>query len=54
MKVRPAVSLQRSREDYYGSLSDTCRDSYSSNAPMDSLKVTLGFFTTFSVPHFLL
>ncbi|XP_029286107.1 LOW QUALITY PROTEIN: espin-like protein [Cottoperca gobio] len=38
VKVKPAVLLQCSREDYYGSLSDTYRDSYSSNTPMDSLK----------------
>ncbi|XP_070688781.1 espin-like protein [Pempheris klunzingeri] len=38
VKVKPTVLLQRSREDYYGSLSDTCRDSYSSNTLMDSLK----------------
>ncbi|KAM9357645.1 espin-like protein [Symphorus nematophorus] len=37
VKVKPAV-LQCSREDYYGCLSDTCGDSYSSNTPMDSLK----------------
>ncbi|XP_068447253.1 espin-like protein [Clinocottus analis] len=37
VKVKPAVS-QCSREDYYGGLSDTCRDSYSSYTPMDSLK----------------
>ncbi|XP_029988086.1 espin-like protein isoform X1 [Sphaeramia orbicularis] len=39
VKIKPAVSLQqRSREDYYGSLSDTCRDTDSNNTPMDSLK----------------
>ncbi|XP_033936438.1 espin-like protein [Pseudochaenichthys georgianus] len=38
VKVKPAVALQCSREDYYGSLSDPCRDSYSNNTPMDSLK----------------
>ncbi|XP_035509318.1 espin-like protein [Morone saxatilis] len=38
VKVKPAVLFQRSREDYYGCLSETCRDSYSSNTPMDSLK----------------
>ncbi|KAI9542515.1 hypothetical protein NQZ68_019197 [Dissostichus eleginoides] len=38
VKVKPAVVLQCSREDYYGSLSDPCRDSYSNNTPMDSLK----------------
>ncbi|XP_059196579.1 espin-like protein [Centropristis striata] len=36
VKVKPAVLLPY-REDYYGCLSDTCRDSYSSNTPMDSL-----------------
>lgn len=39
VKVKPAVLSQCSREDYYGRLSDTCRDSYSSNTVMDSLKV---------------
>ncbi|KAK5869280.1 hypothetical protein PBY51_024011 [Eleginops maclovinus] len=38
VKVKPAVVLQCRREDYYGSLSDPCRDSYSTNTPMDSLK----------------
>ncbi|XP_070765422.1 espin-like protein [Enoplosus armatus] len=38
LKVKPAVLLQCGREDYYGCLSDTCRDSYSSNTLMDSLK----------------
>ncbi|KAM7410536.1 hypothetical protein PAMA_001800 [Pampus argenteus] len=38
VKVKPAVVLQRSREDYYGCLSDTCSDGHSSNTPMDSLK----------------
>uniref|UniRef100_A0A3Q1FF05 Espin like a n=1 Tax=Acanthochromis polyacanthus TaxID=80966 RepID=A0A3Q1FF05_9TELE len=38
VKLKPAVVLQRSREDYYGSLSDTCMDSHSSNTHMDSLK----------------
>ncbi|XP_070817243.1 espin-like protein [Chaetodon trifascialis] len=39
VKVKPAVLLQRSREeDYYGCLSDTCRDSCSSDTSMDSLK----------------
>ncbi|XP_045906656.1 espin-like protein [Micropterus dolomieu] len=38
VKVKPAVLLQCSREDYYGCLSNTCRDSYSSNTLMDSLK----------------
>ncbi|XP_044055183.1 espin-like protein isoform X2 [Siniperca chuatsi] len=38
VKVKPAVLSQCSREDYYGCLSDTCRDSYSSNTLMDSLK----------------
>ncbi|XP_042340102.1 espin-like protein [Plectropomus leopardus] len=40
VKVKPAVLLQRSREeeDYYGCLSDTCRDTYSTDTPMDSLK----------------
>ncbi|XP_041791350.1 espin-like protein [Chelmon rostratus] len=38
VKVKPAVLLHCSREDYYGCLSDTCRDSYSSDTPMDSLK----------------
>ncbi|XP_031728848.1 espin-like protein isoform X2 [Anarrhichthys ocellatus] len=38
VKVKPAVLSQCSREDYYGCLSDTCRDSYSSDTPMDSLK----------------
>ncbi|XP_072246214.1 espin-like protein [Leuresthes tenuis] len=38
VKVKPAVLLQRNKEDYYGSLSDTSRDSQSSNAHMDSLK----------------
>ncbi|XP_035504583.2 espin-like protein isoform X2 [Scophthalmus maximus] len=37
-KAKPTVSSQRSRQDYYGCLSDTCRDSHSSNTPMDSLK----------------
>ncbi|XP_018525339.1 espin-like protein [Lates calcarifer] len=37
-KVKPPVLLQHSREDYYGCLSDTCRDSHSSNTLMDSLK----------------
>ncbi|XP_047198794.1 espin-like protein isoform X2 [Hippoglossus stenolepis] len=37
-KVKSTVLLQRSRDDYYGSLSDTCSDSHSSNTPMDSLK----------------
>lgn len=41
LKSKPAVVLQRSREDYYGSLSNTCRDSHSSDTPMDRLKVTL-------------
>nr|XP_046248129.1 espin-like protein [Scatophagus argus] len=36
--VKPAVLLQSSRDDYYGCLSDTCRDAYSSNTTMDSLK----------------
>ncbi|XP_067453920.1 espin-like protein isoform X1 [Thunnus thynnus] len=38
VKVKPAVVLQRSREDYYGCLSDTCSDSHSGNTRMDSLK----------------
>ncbi|XP_074492611.1 espin-like protein [Sebastes fasciatus] len=38
VKVKPAVLSQYSREDYYGCLSDTCRDGYRSNTPMDSLK----------------
>ncbi|XP_069560137.1 espin-like protein [Brachyistius frenatus] len=38
VKVRPAVSLQRNREDYYRSLSDTRMDGHSKNAHMDSLK----------------
>ncbi|XP_049442969.1 espin-like protein [Epinephelus fuscoguttatus] len=38
VKVKPALLSQCSREDYYGSLSDTCGDSYSTNTPMDSLK----------------
>uniref|UniRef100_A0A3Q3GZC8 Espin like a n=1 Tax=Labrus bergylta TaxID=56723 RepID=A0A3Q3GZC8_9LABR len=38
LKVKQAVLLQNKREDYYGCLSDTCRDGYSSNSPMDSLK----------------
>ncbi|XP_062251376.1 espin-like protein [Platichthys flesus] len=37
-KVKSTVLLQRSRDDYYGSLSDTGSDSHSSNTPMDSLK----------------
>lgn len=32
-----------SRDDYYGGLSDACRDSYSSGTAMDSLKVNLHF-----------
>lgn len=39
VKVKPALVLPHSREDYYGSLSDTCTDSHSSNSHMDSLKV---------------
>ncbi|XP_010738105.2 espin-like protein [Larimichthys crocea] len=38
VKVKPTVFSQRSREDYYGSLSNPCRDSYNSDAHMDSLK----------------
>ncbi|KAM7012806.1 espin-like protein [Tautogolabrus adspersus] len=38
LKLKQAVLLQNKREDYYGCLSDTCRDGYSSNSPMDSLK----------------
>ncbi|XP_008275778.1 espin-like protein [Stegastes partitus] len=38
VKVKPAVLVQRSREDYYGSLSGTCMDSHSSSIHMDSLK----------------
>ncbi|XP_034531926.1 espin-like protein [Notolabrus celidotus] len=38
VKVKPAVLLQSSREDYYGCLGDTCRDSFSTDALMDSLK----------------
>ncbi|GAA6217749.1 espin-like protein [Lates japonicus] len=37
-KIKLPVLLQHSREDYYGCLSDTCRDSHSSNTLMDSLK----------------
>nr|XP_019936348.1 PREDICTED: espin-like protein [Paralichthys olivaceus] len=37
-KVKSTVLLQRSKDDYYGSLSDTCSDSHSSNTHMDSLK----------------
>ncbi|XP_041862425.1 espin-like protein [Melanotaenia boesemani] len=38
VKVKPAVLLQHSKEDYYGSLSVTSRDSQNSNTHMDSLK----------------
>ncbi|XP_041647746.1 espin-like protein [Cheilinus undulatus] len=38
LKVKPAVLLQKNREDYYGSLSDTCRGGCTSDSPMDSLK----------------
>ncbi|KAA8589759.1 hypothetical protein FQN60_013124 [Etheostoma spectabile] len=38
LKIKPAVLLQCSREDYYGCLSDICRDSYGSNTTMDTLK----------------
>ncbi|XP_071782333.2 espin-like protein [Centroberyx gerrardi] len=38
VKVKPSVSWKLSREDYYRSLSDACRDSHSSNTQMDSLK----------------
>nr|XP_020465576.1 espin-like protein isoform X2 [Monopterus albus] len=38
VKVKLAVCLQHNREDYYGSLSDTCRNGHSSNTHMDSLK----------------
>ncbi|KAG7228679.1 hypothetical protein INR49_008455, partial [Caranx melampygus] len=37
-RVKPTVLLQRSREDYYGCLTDTCADSHSSDTPMDRLK----------------
>jgi len=43
VKVKPGVLLQRNKEDYYGSLSETSRDSQSSNAHMDSLKVSIKF-----------
>ncbi|XP_028443767.1 espin [Perca flavescens] len=38
VKIKPAVLLQCSREDYYGCLSDTCTDTYDSKPTMDSLK----------------
>ncbi|XP_078116015.1 espin-like protein [Sander vitreus] len=38
VKIKPAVLLQCSREDYYGCLSDTCTDTYGGNPTMDSLK----------------
>ncbi|XP_076009286.1 espin-like protein [Genypterus blacodes] len=38
VKIKRAVYCRSSRKDYYGSLSDTCRDSDSSNTLMDSLK----------------
>uniref|UniRef100_A0AAQ4REF1 Espin like a n=2 Tax=Gasterosteus aculeatus aculeatus TaxID=481459 RepID=A0AAQ4REF1_GASAC len=37
-KVKPAVSSQCSREDYYGCLSDAFRDGYGSDTPMDRLQ----------------
>ncbi|XP_030582412.1 espin-like protein [Archocentrus centrarchus] len=37
-KVKPAVVLQHSEEDYYRSLTDTCTNSHSSSSHMDSLK----------------
>lgn len=45
VKVKPTVFSQRSREDYYGSLSNPCRDSYNSDAHMDSLKVNTELFS---------
>lgn len=45
VKVKPTVFSQRSREDYYGSLSYPCRDSYNSDAHMDSLKVNTELFS---------
>lgn len=40
-KVKPTVLLRCSRDDYYGSLSDTCGGS---STPMDSLKVNTEVF----------
>lgn len=42
VKVKPAVLLRHSREDYYGSLSEDCRVRHDINTHMDSLKVSLG------------
>ncbi|MED6238502.1 hypothetical protein ATANTOWER_023290 [Ataeniobius toweri] len=38
IKVKPTVLFHCSKEDYYWSLSEECRDSQSSNKHMDSLK----------------
>ncbi|KAK5615862.1 hypothetical protein CRENBAI_021100 [Crenichthys baileyi] len=38
IKVKPTVLFHCSKEDYYRSLSEECRDSQSSNKHMDSLK----------------
>lgn len=42
IKVKQTVLFSRSKEDYYGSLSEECRDSLISN--MDSLKVNTEFW----------
>ncbi|KAF7659372.1 hypothetical protein LDENG_00298700 [Lucifuga dentata] len=38
VKIKPAVYCRSSGKDYYGCLSDTCRESDNSNTLMDSLK----------------
>lgn len=46
VKVKPTVLLRCSQDDYYGSLSNTCR-----NTQMDSLKVNTGSLDT-RITHF--
>lgn len=47
VKVKPPVLVHRSRHDYYGSLSDTCK---ASDTSMDSLKVNTEIFPSYQNP----
>lgn len=47
VKVKPTVLVQRSRDDYYNSLSDTCK---ASDTSMDSLKVNTDVFPSYQNP----
>lgn len=47
VKVKPPALVHRSRDDYYGSLSDTCK---ASDTSMDSLQVNTEIFPFYQNP----